>query len=545
MASPASAAGSSGADSAPSLLSWFSFMPADALPFQTEATLAKALAALSAAVDTPIDSAAFAAEVDRMDPLRLMRAEFCIPKARDIATAIISGHGAAAAEASSSQEQIPAEISADQESVYLCGNSLGLLPRKTEHYVRDEMAKWAALGVEGHFAGARPWARVDEAPTALSVTVVGAADESEVSVCNSLSCNLHLLMTSFYRPTKSRFKILMEQEAFCSDHHVARSQVELHGLLVDKAIVTIAPRQAESTMRTEDIVAAIEKEGAELALVLLPGIQFYTGQMFDLEAITRAAHSVGAYAGFDLAHAVGNVPLQLHAWQVDFAAWCSYKYLNSGPGAIGGLFVHQNHHSLTKEPDEVDSASASVVAAGGKSVLPKLKGWWGQTLSNRFSMSAVHVEKPGAQGYMLSNPAVLPTVCMQASLELFKLADLHRLRAKSIMLTGYLEHLLRTKLAATASEAEQAKQAASAGVSIRVLTPCVPSARGCQLSLLFSIPVRKVHRALCVRGIVTDVREPNVLRVSPTPLYNSFADVFVFVNELSKVLANITANKTQ
>ena len=414
--------------------------------------------------------------------------------------------------------------------------------------MQEELIKWGQLGVEGHFAGARPWARVDETPTALSVAVVGASSEAEVSVCNSLSVNLHLLLTSFYRPTAGRFKILMEKEAFCSDHHVARSQVELHGLKPEDSIVALSPRAGESCLRTEDIEAAIQTEGDALALVLLPGVQFYTGQLFDMEAITRAAHAVGAYAGFDLAHAVGNVPMRLHDWQVDFAAWCSYKYLNAGPGSIAGLFVHETHHESARS-SEADGASAPLPP------MPKLKGWWGQTPSQRFSMQPVHHEKPGAQSYMLSNPAVLPTVCMQASLELFKLAEPLRLRSKSMMLTGYLEHMLKVQVgainteefaesgASSAPDAASAAAPASAAVSVRILTPRDPSARGAQLSLLFSMPVRRLHRALCLWGIVTDVREPNVLRVSPAPLYNTFSDVFLFVQRLKTVLAEIDAEK--
>jgi kynureninase len=373
----------------------------------------------------------------------------------------------------------------------------------------------------------------------------------------------------------------MEEAAFCSDHHVVRSQVELHGLKADEAIVALKAREGESWLRTEDIVAAINREKDSLALVLLPGIQFYTGQLFDMEAITRAAHHVGAYAGFDLAHAVGNVPLRLHEWQVDFAAWCSYKYLNSGPGAIGGLFVHESHHAQLSEdgggPDAHERENASVERSAGaaaaavtlhanlKSVasLPKLRGWWGQTPSQRFKMQSVHVEKPGAQSYMLSNPAVLPTVCMQASLELFALADPIKLRSKSMMLTAYLEHLMRTIIGATSSEDHAESVAAgaaaaapaassvsavaskSSSVHVRILTPRNPCARGAQLSLLFSTPVRSIHHALSLWGIVTDVREPDVLRVSPTPLYNTFRDVFLFVDRLKHVLAEINAQHSK
>lgn len=343
---------------------------------------------------------------------------------------------------------------------------------------------------------------------------------------NSLSANLHLLLVTFYRPSATRFKILIEAEAFCSDHHVVRSQVALHGRTVEEGIVSLVPREGETTLRTEDILDAIAREGDSLALVLLPGVQFYTGQCFDMGAITKAGHAVGAYVGFDLAHAVGNVPLRLHEWQVDFAAWCSYKYLNSGPGAIGGAFVHQMHHGS----DQL-----------------KLKGWWGQTLKDRFSMKAEHVEKPGAQSYMLSNPPVLPAVCMQASLEVHKQAGQAEMRAKSVVLTAYLEYLLREIVGATGDQDGPlvVNPSPTAPITVRVLTPSLPSARGCQLSLLFSCPVKSIFRALTLRGVVTDVREPNVLRVSPTPLYNTFRDVRTFVELLDEVLRETNKQRAQ
>jgi len=493
-------------------------------------------ASASASVDV-------ARKLDEADSLRRSRDMFRIPNAREVAKAIqeqARAKAAAAAtgsatESNGTEGELP---DAQQDSIYLCGNSLGLLPRRTETYLQAELSKWAAVGVEGHFSGSRPWARIDEQPTALAMEVVGATSEAEIATMGGLSGNLHLLLTSFYRPTEQRYKIMMESDAFCSDHHVIRSQVELHGRTPDDAIILLTPRQGESTLRTEDIEAAIADAGDKLALLMLPGVQFYTGQFFDMPRLTAAAHRVGALAGWDCAHAAGNVPLRLHEWGVDFAAWCSYKYLNSGPGSIAQIFVHEKHHTPVAGPASSDSDRAA------KRVV-KLKGWWGQTASQRFAMRSVHEEKPGAQSFMLSNPPVLACVPLQASLEVVKeVGGIKALRAKSCFLTAYLEWMLKTQLGALSqsgcSEDEQTQTPSNAllinGQPIRILTPSDPSARGCQLSLLFPCPVKPLHYALTLRGIVTDVREPNVLRVSPTPLYNTFQDVFAFVTELKKVL---------
>ena len=480
---------------------------------------------LTQTVNHTIDSPEFPAAIDAIDPIAIeYRTQFSIPKARSIATAIAHGKS----------ELIPDTTTDTNDSIYLCGNSLGLLPRTAASYVQDELTKWSLLGVEGHFAGARPWVSIDEEPTKLSIPVVGAKCAEEIAIMNSLSVNLHLLLTSFYRPTAERFKILMEADAFCSDHHIIRSQVALHGRVPEDAILTLSPRQGETTLRTDDIVDAIKSLGSSLALVLLPGIQFYTGQFFDISTITAAGHSVGAYVGWDLAHAVGNVPLQLHAWNVDFACWCSYKYLNSGPGSIAGAFLHERHFHTE---------------------FLKLRGWWGQLPDQRFQMKSVHVEKPGAQSYMLSNPPVLPTVCMQASLEVHNAAGQQRMRMKSFALTGYLEYLLKTVVGVTTgatplseshpSTANFTPSSPSAPITVRLLTPTTPSARGCQLSLLFSVHVKPIHFHLSLHGIVTDVRQPNVIRVSPTPLYNTFNDVYQFVQQLKKTLQTVHQQQQQ
>ena len=418
--------------------------------------------------DDPLHSSAFASFLDSLHPCP-SRSLFHIPRAHPYADS-------------------------SPDAVYLCGNSLGLQPRLAGQYVAEEMDKWGRLGVEGHFNGDRPWLSVDEPCLPLLRDLVGAADVSEVGVMNSLSVNLHLLLTSFYRPTEKRYRILMEEAAFCSDHHVIRSQLALHGRAVEDALIQLRPRPDASFIRTEDIVAAIEDAGDSLAVVMLPGVQFYTGQLFEMARITEAAHSVGAFAGYDLAHAAGNAPLALHEWGVDFAAWCSYKYLNSGPGAISGIFFHQRHHA--------------------REDLPKLSGWWGQTPDVRFRMRPEHEPIPGAQSYQLSNPPVLPTVCLLASLRTFEQAGgLSTLRAKSVLLTAYLELLLTPLLSS---------------LDLRLLTPRTLHERGCQLSVLLPMGVRGVLRRLEVGGVLADGREPNVIRLAPTPLYNTFADVCNF-----------------
>ena len=397
------------------------------------------------------------------------------------------------------------------DCVYMCGNSLGLQPKLAAEYVKDEMDKWGRLGVEGHFNGARPWVSIDEPCLPLMAEVVGAASPDEVGVMNTLSVNLHLLLTSFYQPTTERYKVIIEEAAFCSDHHVIRSQLALHHIPFDSGLIQLKPRHGETYIQTADIITAIKDAGPSLALVLLPGIQFYTGQLFDMRTVTEAAHEVGAYCGFDLAHAAGNAVMELHEWQVDFAAWCTYKYLNSGPGAIAGLFFHSRHHNNTG--------------------LHKLAGWWGQTQAVRFQMKAEHQPIKGAQSYQVSNPPVLPTVCLYASLRTFEQAGgLKALRAKSLLLTSYLEQLLLPLLTP---------------LSIRILTPNTLSERGCQLSVLLSLPVRGVLKRMEAAGVLCDGREPNVIRLAPTPLYNTFSDVWRTVNVLAKAVREEAAHINQ
>jgi kynureninase len=376
---------------------------------------------------------------------------------------------------------------------YLCGNSLGLQPKTARAAVLQELDDWAALGVEGHFAGRNPWLGYHKALAGPTAQLVGALPH-EVVVMNNLTVNLHLLMVSFYRPTRRRFKVLMEGGAFPSDQYAVESQVRFHGFSPEEAIVEVFPRAGEHTLRTEDIERAIAQAGDSLALVLFGGVNYYTGQAFDLWAIVQAAQAVGALVGFDLAHAAGNIELHLHDWGVDFAVWCSYKYLNSGPGGASGAYIHERY---AQRPD-----------------LPRFAGWWGHREDERFLMRKGFAPMYGAEGWQLSNAQVLPMAVHRASLELFAEAGLVQLRQKSRLLTGFAEFLI------------QQFNAGQTEFAVQVITPADPGARGCQLSLLVPGNGRALFARLAQAHVVADWREPDVIRVAPVPLYNSFADVW-------------------
>ncbi len=376
-----------------------------------------------------------------------------------------------------------------REVIYLCGNSLGLQPRRAAEDVLAFMTEWQSLGVLGYHDPAADWLNLHErlAPTAATLAGAGPA---EVVVMNSLTINLHLLMASFYRPTRERHVILIEQGAFPSDRYAVVSQLGWHGRDPALSCVQVAPRAGEQLLRQEELIAEIERLGTRLALVLLPGVQYLTGQRLDIRALTEAAHRVGATAGFDLAHAIGNLPLALHDWNVDFAAWCSYKYLNGGPGATAGAFVHERHFD---------------------SQAPRLSGWWGNDLDSRFDMATEFRPYRGAAGWQVSNHPLLGMVPLQASFAQFAAAGLPALRERSLALTGWLEQLLESRL----------------GERIEILTPRDPESRGAQLS----VRLRAAHgngRALFDRmlanGLTCDWREPDVIRLAPAPLYNSFED---------------------
>lgn len=385
-----------------------------------------------------------------------------------------------------------------KDEIYLCGNSLGLQPRDTQRYVTEELEDWQRFGVKGHFDGRRPWMPYHEIFTERTARLVGAKP-GEVVNMNSLTVNLHLMMTSFYRPTRERHKLLIERGAFPSDRYAVESQVRLHGFDPAESLIELASRKGEPFIPTDEIEAILAAEGGRIALVLLPGVQYYSGQAFDMQRIAAAAHQAGCRVGFDLAHAVGNLPLQLHDSGMDFAVWCNYKYMNSGPGAVAGCFVHERHaHAFD---------------------LPRLAGWWGHDKSTRFRMGPDFVPMPGAEGWQLSNPPVLGLAPLHASLDIFDDAGMPALREKSLKLTGYLEFLLKEKLAE----------------HIDVLTTADPAQRGCQLSLRLHKgrdAARRVFEELEAAGVTGDWREPDVIRVAPVPLYNTYMDVFRFVEIL-------------
>jgi kynureninase len=387
---------------------------------------------------------------------------------------------------------------------YLCGHSLGLAPRAALDYVSEELAEWAQLGVSGHHTATRPW--IDYAQNfTKGLTHLTGALASEVVVMNSLTVNLHLMMASFYRPVGMRDKVLIEAGAFSSDRHAILGQLAWHKLDADEALIEIAPRPGEENLRIEDIEAKIGEIGSELALVLWPGVQYRTGQAFDCARITRAAHAQDAVAGFDMAHAIGNLPLQLHEWNIDFAVWCSYKYLNAGPGAIGGCFVHERHF---------DNAPA------------RLSGWWGHEPQTRFQMLPEFRPAAGAAGWAVSNPPIFSAAPLLASLEVFRGAGMDELRAKSMRLTAYAERLLTERV----------------GTQIEIITPRAAAERGCQLSVRISGGPRRGRRifdALGDKGIVCDWREPDIIRIAPVPLYNRFVEVFELVEALDTALKEI------
>jgi kynureninase len=413
----------------------------------------------------------FALKLDTEDPLRVFRDKFHLPLGED-----------------------------GKPLIYFAGNSLGLMPKAARAIVEEELDNWAKLGVDAHHATGIPWYTYHEALREPTARLVGA-NPLEVICMNSLTVNLHLMMATFYRPTKSRFKILMEEPAFPSDTYAIKTQIAHHGLDPRDALILARPRKNEFTIRTEDIVDLIEKHADQLAVVMLAGVNFFTGQLFDIEKIAAAARKRGVVAGFDLAHAIGNVPLSLHDWNVDFAVWCSYKYLNAGPGAVAGVFVHERHATNRK--------------------LPRLAGWFGNDPNTRFRLhlEPEFVPVPSADGWQISNPPIFAMAPLRASLKIFDDAGgMEALRAKSIRLTGYLEFLLTE----------------NGSKKFTVITPREPDARGCQLSILAHEHTKELLKELEAEAVKCDFREPNVIRVAPTPLYNTFHEVWRFARILAQ-----------
>jgi kynureninase len=423
-------------------------------------------------MDVPLDRR-FAERLDREDPLAGLRAEFHVPKREDGA-----------------------------DEIYLTGHSLGLQPVRTERYVAAELESWRDRAVRGHFETNHPWMSYHRLLAGPMSGLVGAL-ESEVVLMNTLTVNLHLLMVGFYRPTPERHRILIEDHAFPSDRYAVESQIRFHGYDPASALLLARPRLGEELLRDDDLLELIDRHGESIALVLLPGVQYYTGQLFDIGEITRRARAKGCAVGFDLAHAAGNVELSLHDWNVDFAAWCTYKYLNSGPGSVGAAFVHERH---------------------AHEDLPRFAGWWGHDESTRFRMGPVFRAIPGADGWQLSNPPILALAAIRASLDVFALSGgMGPLRAKSLKLTAWMESLLRFRL----------------GDAAEIITPSDPECRGCQLSIHIrrgEHEPREVFARLEAAGVTCDWREPNVIRAAPVPLYNSFTEVWDCVDRLAGIM---------
>lgn len=389
------------------------------------------------------------------------------------------------------------------DSIYFCGNSLGLQPKVTESYIQEELDNWKKDGVEGHFSGDKPWVKYSQLAKPHLAKIVGAK-EHEVVAMNNLTTNLHLALASFYQPKGKRTKILIERGAFPSDYYAVHSQIELHGLDPANELVELSPADGSDYLSTSEIVEKIQELGEELAVVMFPGIQYYTGQFFDIAAITAATHQAGAMAGFDLAHAVGNVPINLHNDGADFAVWCTYKYLNSGPGAVGGMYIHERH--------------------GKNKSMRRLSGWWGHDAEGRFKMDNSINPIPNIDGWQLSNSNILTQAAHLASLSIFEEAGQDSLREKSILLTGFLEELIQ--------------KSETLSSQIKILTPTNPQERGAQLSLFLLNHGKEVFNHLLKQGVILDWREPNVIRVAPVPLYNSFGDVCQFVAILENAILN-------
>ncbi len=408
----------------------------------------------------------FAVEMDSKDPISKYRERFYIPKQKN-----------------------------GEDCIYFCGHSLGLQPKSVRSYIEQILKDWGTLGVEGWFHAKNPWMIYDQFLIEQTAKLIGAKP-IEVVVMNSLTVNLHLMMVPFYKPTPSRNKILIEYHAFSSDQYAVKSQIQFHGFEPKMSLIEIHPREGEDIIRTEDIESLIEKEGDSIALIMLGGVNYYTGQAFDMERITGIGHSKGCLVGFDLAHAAGNILLKLHNWDVDFAVWCSYKYLNSGPGSIAGCFIHEKHSN--------------------NSELPRFAGWWGHNKETRFLMGPNFEPIEGAEGWQLSTPPILQMAALRASMEIFDEVGMERLKAKSDLLTGYLEFLI-----------DEIKSE-----SISIITPRDIKRRGCQLSIRIQGNGKVLHNKLTSQGVICDWREPDVIRVAPVPLYNTFMDVYKF----SKIL---------
>ncbi len=413
---------------------------------------------------------AFAKAQDKNDPLSKYRSQFHLPIDKD-----------------------------ENELIYLCGNSLGCQPKSVAHYLEQELNDWANLGVEGHFDAVNPWMPYHEKLAEPMAAIVGAKP-SEVVIMNTLTTNLHLMMVSFYNPTKQRHKIIIESDAFPSDKYAVESQIRQRGYDPSDSLILWQPRDGEDLCRYEDLEELVKQHGDSIALLLIGNTNYYSGQFYPIEKITALGHKNGSKVGFDLAHGVGNILPELHASGPDFAVWCTYKYLNSGPGSLGGCFVHERHHNDKQ--------------------IQRFTGWWGQNKDTRFNMRKGFDPIPTAEGWQLSNPPILSMAAVKASLDIFAEAGMQNIRSKSEKITGYLEYLIDDL----------------DNDLISIITPREPSQRGCQLSIQVKNADRSLHDKLTKKGVISDWREPDVIRVAPAPLYNSFEDVFEMVTRLKTVL---------
>jgi len=413
---------------------------------------------------------AYAKQLDKEDTVSHYREQFHIPKDKD-----------------------------GNNWLYFTGNSLGLQPKATQKYIQQELEDWANFGVEGHFEAKNPWMPYHEFLTESMAKIVGAKP-IEVVIMNTLTTNLHLLMVSFYQPTKTKYKIVIESDAFPSDRYAVQTQLDFHGFDANEGLIEWKPRPGEELLNIEDLETILEKQGDEIALLLIGGVNYYTGQYLDLKKITQLGHAKNCMVGIDLAHGVGNIKPDLHNSGVDFAAWCTYKYLNSGPGSLGGLFVHEKHAHNKK--------------------LKRFAGWWSHNKATRFNMRQPLDVIPGAEGWQLSNPPILSMAAIKASLDMFNEVGMDALREKSERLTGYFEFLI--------NELNNNK--------IKIITPSNPTERGCQLSIQVKDADKNLHKKLTEAHIITDWREPDVIRCAPVPLYNTFEDVYRMVDKLKAIL---------
>ncbi len=416
------------------------------------------------------NSLAYAQQQDHQDPLKHFRNKFLIPTNNE-----------------------------GEELIYLCGNSLGLQPKKTSEYLEQELNDWAKLGVEGHTDAKYPWFPYHEFLTKSMANIIGAKP-NEVVIMNSLTANLHFLMVSFYQPTKTKFKIVIESDAFPSDKYAMESQLKFHGFDPKEGLILWKPSKGEDLCRFEDLEKLVEEQGDEIALLMIGNTNYYSGQAFPLKNITELGHKHGCIVGFDLAHGAGNIQPNIHNSGADFAVWCTYKYLNSGPGSLGGCFIHERH---ANNPD-----------------IKRFTGWWGHNKQTRFNMRQDFDLLPGAEGWQLSNPSILSMAAIRASLDVFEEAGMENLRQKSVKLTGYMEFLFK--------EINEDR--------INIITPTDQNERGCQLSIQVKNADKNLHTQLTESGVISDWREPDVIRVAPVPLYNTFEDVFKFIERFKEVL---------